>query len=143
MAIYSIGRRTTGTTSGQAAFDVVAGANVVPRLLEVGLFLGAATASTYGLNRPTANGTRTSPVALLLESEVGTTPASECDSALAWSVQPTFATDDLRRISLPATIGTGVIWTFPKGIAMAVSTGLALVNRATDGVIDAYCVVDE
>jgi len=143
MAIYSIGRRTTGTTSGQAAFDVVAGANVLPRLHEIGLFLGAATASTYGLNRPTANGTRTTPVLLLAESEIGSAPASECDTALAWSVQPTFATDDLRRIALPATIGVGVIWTFPKGIAMAVSTGLALVNRATNGVIDAYCAVDE
>jgi hypothetical protein len=78
-----------------------------------------------------------------LESEPGVAPASECDTALAWSVEPTKATDDLRRIALPATIGTGVIWTFPKGIAMAASTGLALVNRATNGVIDAYCVVDE
>jgi len=143
MPIYSIGRRTTGTTSGNAAFDVVSGANVLARIMEFGFFLGAATASTYGLNRPTANGTRTTPVALLLESETGTAPASECDTALAWSVQPTFATDDLRRIGLPATIGTGVIWTFPKGIAMAVSTGIALVNRATNGVVDAYCAVDE
>ena len=143
MTIYSIGRRTTATTSGNAAMDVVAGSGVAPRLMEWGWMNGAATASTYGLNRQTANGTRTTPVALLLESEPGTTPASECDSALAWSVEPTKATDDLRRLSSGAAIGSGVIWTFPKGIAMAPSNGLVLVNRATNGVIDSYCVVDE
>lgn len=141
MSVYSIGRRTSGTTSGNAAFDVAAGAGVRPKIMEFGFFLGAATASTYGLNRPTAIGTRTSPVALLAEDP--NDPASECDTALVWSVQPTFATDDLRRIGLPATIGVGVIWTFPKGLVIDVSKSLALVNRATNGVVDAYCVADE
>lgn len=141
MAIYSIGRRTTGTTSGNASFDVLAGSGARGRLMEFGFFLGAATASTYGLNRPTAVGTRTAPVALLAEDPDD--PASECDTALAWSVQPTFATDDMRRIGLPATIGTGVIWTFPKGMIIDTSASIALVNRATNGVVDAYCVVDE
>lgn len=143
MALYSIGRRTTGTTSGNAAFDVATGANVQAKILEFGFFLGAATASTFGLNRPTAVGTRTTPVALLPEEFIASGPAAECDSALAWSAQPTFATDDLRRIGLPATIGVGVIWTFPRGLVMPASTSIALVNRSTTGVADAYCVVDE
>lgn len=143
MPLYSIGRRTTGTTNNNAAMDVVAGANVAPRLMEWGVVLAAATASVYALNRPTANGTRTSPVALLLESEAGTTPASECDSALAWSAEPTEATDSFRRVGFPATIGTGVIWTFPRGIAMGASGSLILLNLGTNGVVDSYCVVDE
>lgn len=141
MAIYSIGRRTTGTTSGNAAFDVSAGAAVRPAMLELGVFLAAATASTFGVNRPTALGTRTTPVVLLAEDPA--MPASEADTALAWSVQPTFATDDLRRIALPATIGTGVIWTFPKGIVIAQNLSIAVVNRSTTGVADVYCVLDE
>jgi len=143
MTLYSIGRRTTGTTSGNAAMDVAAGSAVAPRLMEMGVTLGAATASVYGLNRPTAIGTRTTPVALLLESEPGTAPASECDTALAWSVEPTDATDSLRRVGFPATIGTGVIWTFPRGVAMASSTSLTLLNLGTNGVVDCYVVVDE
>lgn len=141
MALYSIGRLTTGTTSGNAAFDVVGASNKQGRLLEVGLFLSAATASTYGLNRPSAIGTRTTPVALNAEETTGQT--SNFDTALAWSVQPTLATDDLRRIGLPATIGVGVIWTFPRGLLTELSKGFALINRATNGAVNAYWVVDE
>jgi hypothetical protein len=111
--------------------------------MEWGVFLNAATAGTYGLNRPTAIGTRTSPVLLLLESEAGVTPAAETDSAIAHSVQPTLATDYLRRIGLPATIGTGVIWTFPRGVAMALSTSLAMIGILTPAVCNEYAVVDE
>ena len=141
MSIYSIGRRTTGVTSGQGSMDVVMGASTRGKLMELSFTLGAATASTYGINRPTAVGTRTTPVVLLAEDPGD--PAALCDSALAWSVQPTLATDDLRRIGLPATIGTGIIWTFPKGLVLAISAGVALVNRATNGVGDCHVVVDQ
>jgi len=144
MALYSIGRRTTGTTSGNAGMDVACSTGIRPKIMEVGFFLGAATASTYGLNRTTALGTRTTPVALLAEdaADPALTGITLVDTALAWSVQPTFASDDLRRIALPATIGTGVIWTFPRGITLATSLSLALVNRATNGVGDCYVVAD-
>jgi hypothetical protein len=143
MSIYSIGRRTTNVTGGQVNFDVACGSGVTARLMELGIFLAAATAGTYGLNRPTALGTRTSPVALLLESEPGVLPAAETDSAIAHSVQPTLATDYFRRISFPATIGTGVIWTFPRGVAMALSTSLAVVGITTPAVCDVHAAVDE
>lgn len=92
MALYSIGRRTTGTTSGNAAMDVACSTGIRPKIMEVGFFLGAATASTYGLNRTTALGTRTSPVALLAEDagDPALTGVTLVDTALAWSVQPTF-----------------------------------------------------
>jgi hypothetical protein len=142
MAIYSIARTGTVVTSGQAVFDVGAGAGVRGRIMEIGLFLGAATASTYGLNRPSAIGTRTSPVVLLAEDPAD--PASECDTAIAWSVQPTFGANDYRLIGLPATIGTGVIWTFPRGLTIAASGSIAVVNRATNSAsLQAYAVVDE
>jgi hypothetical protein len=142
MAIYSIGRLTTGTTSGNAAFDVACDSTERARIMELAFMLSAAAASTYGLNRPTALGTRTTPVALLAEDPADGDPAEGLDSALAWSVQPTLATDDLRRIGLPATIGTGIIWTFPRGLVIAQSKSIALVNRATNGAVNAYAVVD-
>jgi hypothetical protein len=128
--IYSIARNPTTTTSGNAHFDVAAGAGVRPRIMELGLFLGAATASVYGVNRPSAIGTRTSPTALLAEDPADAT--SECDTAIAWSAEPTLASSDLRRISLPATIGTGIIWTFPRGLVLDVSKSLVVVNRGTN-----------
>lgn len=145
MAVYSIARTATNTTTAQAAYDVAAGSGVRPRLMEIGLFLGAATASTYGLNRQTALGTRTSPLALLAEDpgDAALTGITLVDSAIAWSVQPTLATSDFRLIGLPATIGTGVIWTFPKGLVIAASGGVSIVNRATNSAsTNCYAVVD-
>lgn len=144
MSIFSIGRSSTGTTSGNAASDVAAGSACRPAIMEIGVFLAAATASTFGLNRTTALGTRTTPVALLPEDPANLSGAvSETDCAVAWSVQPTFATSDMRLITLPATIGAGIVWTFPKGCLVAVSLSLAIVNRATNGNSTHYYVADE
>ena len=142
MAIYSIARRTTNVTSGAAAhtFYTPAGARV--SLLEASIFMAAATASTYGLGRPAAAGaTPTSPV--LLQAEDPASPAATVNSALAWTTSPTNPTESLRRWASPATIGTGVIFTFPRGIIIAISSNFVLQNLALNGVADAYFTVDE
>lgn len=142
MAIYSIARRTTNTTSGQSAHALITTSSDRAALLEAGVFMGAATASTYSIGRPAANGsTPTSPVALQAEDPAN--PAATVTSALAWSTSPTSPTYDLRRIGLPATVGTGVIWTFPRGIWIAISSNFVLQNLATNGVVDSYFVIDE
>jgi len=142
MALYSIARRTTNVTSGQSAHTIYTAAADRGALLEAGVFMAAATASTYSLGRPAVAGTTpTSPV--LLQAEDPGSPASTVYSALAWSTSPTSPTYDLRRISLPATIGTGVIWTFPRGMIIAISSNFVLQNLATNGVVDSYFVVDE
>lgn len=142
MAIYSIARRTTNTTSGQSAHSLITASTDKPRLMEAGIFMAAATASTYSLGRPAANGTTpTSPVAGLAEDP--SDPAATVTSALAWTTSPTNPTNDMRRWASPATIGTGVIFTFPRGIAIAVSSNFVLQNLATNGVVDSYFVWDE
>ena len=142
MAIYSIARRTTNVTSGQSAHTIYTSATDRGALLEAGVFLAAATASLYSLGRPAAAGsTPTTPVLLLAEDPGA--PAASIYSALAWGTSPTSPTNDLRRIALPATIGTGVIWTFPRGIIIAISTNFVLQNLASNGVVDSYFVVDE
>jgi len=143
MAIYSISRTATVTTSGNAAGDVSVSTGLRPRVMEVGIFLGAATASTYALNRSSAVGTRTSPVALLPEdpADPTLTGITLVDSAIAFSVQPTLASADLRAIALPATIGTGMIWTFPRGLVIATSGSLVIVNRATNAASAPFHIV--
>lgn len=142
MAVYSIARRTTNTTSGNSAHSLITTANDRAALLEAGVFMGAATASTYSIGRPAAAGvTPTSPVALLAEESAETT--GQTTSALAWGTSPTNPTNDLRRWASPATIGTGIIWTFPRGLIIPVSANLVLQNLATNGVVDSYFVVDE
>jgi hypothetical protein len=145
MALYSLARRGTATTSGNAVWDVAAATGVRPKIMELGLFLGAATASTYDLFRTTALGTRTTPIALVAEDpgDPALAGINLVDSAIAFSVEPTETTTALRRIGLPATIGTGVIWTFPRGITIANSLSLALINGATNSAaVDVYVAAD-
>jgi hypothetical protein len=105
--------------------------------------MAAATASTYGLGRPAAIGvTPTSPVDFLPYDPADPVVAGLVQSALAWGTGPTAPTQFIRRIGLPATVATGVIWTFDRLIIPA-SGSLVLWNLALNGVVDAYAVLDE
>ena len=142
MAIYSLATRTTNVTIANACLEIRTAATDRARLMEIGIFLAAATASTFAIGRPAAIGiTPTSPVTVLPE-EPGD-PAGTVQTALAWATGPTAPVQFLRRISLPATIGTGVIWTFPKGLVIPVSSSLVVWNVTATGVADIYIVVDE
>ena len=145
-ARYRIARRTTNTTSGQAAMDCAISTGQCLQIREWLITLGAATASTYGLNRASALGTRTTPTAILPDDAVDPTPTGImlADTALAHSVQPTLASEYLERIGLPATIGVGNLWTFPygDGLVIAVSLSLVLQNLAANGVLDSRVLAD-
>jgi len=140
----TLGVRTVDGTAAAAAWEIRTGATPGrARLLELGFFLAAATASIYGLGRPAAIGTTpTTPVDFLPEDPNDVIASGVVQSALAWGGAPTVPAAYLRRIALPATIGAGVIWTFPEGIVIPVSYGLVLWNIGTNGLVDAYAVVD-
>ena len=141
MALYSIGVRTSGAASGTAAWEIRTGAQRI-YIMELGLSLAAATASTYGFGRPAAIGvTPTSPV--IPPPEDPANGAAVCSSALAWATGPTVPAIFMRRIGLPATIGGGVIWTFPRGVVVAPSSSIVLWNLAANSVVDAYAVIEE
>jgi len=134
MAIYSLSQRSTSTTSGNAASDMAVSTGARPRLMEMDLFLGAATASTFSLRRTSALGTRTSPVALLGEdpADPALTGITLVDSAVAFSAEPTELTTKIRGVSFPATIGSGIIWTFPRGLPLAISLSFCIIHDATN-----------
>lgn len=140
----SLGVRTSDGTSGAAAWEIITGATPGrARVLELGFFLAAATATTIGLGRPQAIGiTPTSPVDFLAEDPNDVLASGVVQSAVAWGTGPTIPTAFLRRIALPATIGAGVIWTFPEGLVIPVSSSLILWNLASNSVLDAYAVID-
>lgn len=130
MSIYSLALNTTVTTTGAAAMDLKAGAAIVPGIKEIGINLLTATASTYGLGRSGNVPTQTTPVLLQAEDPTSVACASGC--AVAWSVAPTVPAQFFRRASLPATVGAGVIWTFPRSLKVAVSTSMLIWNLATN-----------
>jgi hypothetical protein len=142
MAIYSLSLNTTVTTTGAAAMDLRASAANSPRIMEVGINLLTATASTYGLGRSGNTPTQTAPV--LVQAENPGDPAGVSGCAVAWSVGPTVPTQMFRRVSLPATAGSGVIWTFPRGLTLAASGTMLIWNLATNSnSMNAWWVVDE
>jgi len=139
--IYSIARRTTNVTIANPCIEIIAGASVRPRVMEIGIFLAGATASTFGIGRPAAIGvTPTSPVTLLAEETAD--PTGAVTTALAWATPPTVPANFFRRVTLAAAIGTGIIFTFPKGISIAASYSLVVWNITTTDVADIYVVVE-
>lgn len=142
--IVSLGVRTSSGTDATAAWEILTGATPGRvKVLEIGFFLAAATATIIGLGRPAATGiTPTGPVDFTVEDPNDVIASGVVQSAVAWGTGPTMPGDFLRRISLPATIGAGIIWTFPKGITIPVSESLVLWNLSTNSVLDAYAVCE-
>ena len=138
MAQYELGINTTVTTTGAAAAELRAASGTPVRLRELGLTLAAATASTYGVGRPAAVGvTPTSPITVLASNP--SDPTGTATTAVAWGTGPTAPSQQLRRITLPATIGAGVIFTWElnrfligPGNASAAVASIVVWNLATN-----------
>lgn len=146
MAMYTHAARSSGTVSGDALWELRSAAQGRLRLRELGIFMAAATASTFGLGRPEAIGiTPTTPV--LGQAEDPADAAAVGATALAWGTKPTAPSSSiyLRRIGLPAAIGAGIIWTWPDGpgLVIPVSSSIVLYNLATNGVVDVYARWEE
>jgi hypothetical protein len=143
MGIYSLANRTTDTTTAHDCLEIIAAAALGYRLLELGITLNAATASAFGFGRPAAIGlSPTTPVTVLAE-DGGNTSAGKTTTALAWGTQPTIPANFLRRVSLPATVGAGIIWTFPRGILVLKALTTVVWNLSTVSAADIWIVVDE
>ena len=143
MAIYFLSLNTTVTTITAAAWDVKAASTNQPRIMELGLNLGAATQSSYGIGRTGNTATQTSPT--LLQAENPGDPAALTGCAVAWSVAPTVPSQFFRRVIMPATIGAGIIYTFPRGLILAAAAAsLCLWNiTANSASTNVHVVADE
>jgi len=143
MAIYSLSQRTTATAAASASWEVRSTAANKPKVMEVGISQVTAVAGSYGLGRPGAIGiTPTSPQTFLDEADGGG-PAGNTTAAVAWGTGPTVPTNFFRRITCVAGIGAGVIWTFPRGLALPISGSIVVWIVATAPVCDVWAVVDE
>jgi hypothetical protein len=110
--------------------------------MEIGLFLTAATASSYGLGISSSVGvTPTSPVDYIKHDPSDVLASGVIQSAVAWGTSPGVPAAYLRRISLPGTIGTGVIWSFGDGIILSVSSSIILWNLAANAPVNVYAEV--
>src|SRR5258706_2039506 len=141
MAIYSLSQRTTNFTSAQASWELRTTATDRVVVLEIGITVNTATAQTLGLGRPAAQGV--TPVNVIFRAEDFAAPASTTNASLSWGTSPTVPAQFFRRVSLPATAGAGIVWTFPRGLIVPVSASLVIWNITTAVACDVWCVVDE
>lgn len=127
MPDYSIS--TTKTTGAAAAWQLQfrTGSARDARIWEIGLFTTTAVAGTYTLDRSNTIG------ATFTSTAVGTMvdPNSGVGAAVvdtAASTAPTRAGTPapFRQVVFPATVGSGVIWTFPRGLVVPTSGGLLI-----------------
>jgi len=147
--ILSLAQLTTDTTlSTGVPWTIVTGSTPGrARVMEIGMFVSTvgATLTTIGIGRPAAVGiTPGGNVDFLPEDPADVVAASVVQGALTWGTKPTAPTNYLRRVSLPLTVGTGAILTFPKGLVIAVSGNLVLYNATGNlgPVLNAHAVVD-
>jgi hypothetical protein len=141
MPKYSIGNRTTNTTTANPALEVIAPA-AGTKVTQITITLAAATASVFGFGRAAAVGiTPTSP-ATLVRHDPGR-PETTTATALAWGTAPTIPATFIARINLPATIGATATLSFPEGITLATGESLVVWNLSGTGAADINVTVDE
>lgn len=124
MARY--GNSVTKTTSTAAApiATLSTGAGRDLRVFEIGITVSTAVSGEVGIMRP-ANSPATpsgGQIGSALDNIAG---AGVAVTGNAWATAPTAGTG-MRRMVLPATIGAGVIWSFPQGIVLPVSSFLVV-----------------
>jgi hypothetical protein len=141
VAIYSLAQRTTNVTINNANVEWRSAASNRPKILEVSYISAAATAHSIGLGRPGAIGV--TPVNVLFQADDPGDPASVTNGSLSWATSPTTPTVFMRRANFAATIGVGVVWTFPRGLVIPVSSSVILFNITAGAASDVNCVIDE
>lgn len=92
---------------------------------EIGVSLQAATSTRLGLVRATTvSVTPTGNIAGQNVNPSGT--ASATTLVTGWTTAPVLSAVYLRRVTLPAAIGAGWVWTFPPSEEVLVGTGAAI-----------------
>lgn len=140
MAIYSLAQKTTNFTATQACWELRTAANRC-RVLEIGITSFTATVQDVGLGIPQARGI--TPVNVLFQAEDFAEIASVSNASLSWATSPTVPLQFFRRWSAPATIGAGIVWTFPRGLTVPINASLVLWNTVTAVACAVWCVIEE
>lgn len=141
MAISSIGVRTTNFTIAQASLQWRNGTTGRVKTMEISIIQATGTAQSLGFGIPAALAATPTDVTFLRDDVAD--PTSLVISSITWTTSPTAPTVFKRRWNSAATIGVGIIWTFPRGMAMAISSANVIWNISTAVASDINVIVDE
>ena len=141
MSISSIGMRTTNGTITQASIQVLTPATIRAKILEISYIQSVATAQSIGLGRPQAIGV--TPVNVLFQADDPGDPASVVNASLSWATSPTVPLVFHRRWNSAATLGVGIVWSFPRGYVIPISAAVVVWNITAGQVSDVNITLDE
>ena len=127
--------------STQACVEWRSPSTVRAKVLEISIIQATATAQSLGVGRPQALGV--TPVNVLFQMDDPGDPVSVMAGSLSWATSPTVPLIFHRRWNSAATIGVGIVWTFPRGLVIPVSSALVVWNITTALASDINCVIDE
>ena len=108
-------------------------------MLELSFIQATGTAQSIGLGRPQAIGV--TPVNVLFQTDDPGDPASAQNASLSWVTSPTVPLIFMRRWNSAATVGVGIVWTFPRGLVIPISSSLVIWNITATS--DVNCALDE
>lgn len=142
MALASIAVRTTNTTINQAPLQLLCTAAVKARILETSVIQVTATASSYSFGRPAAAAV-TPGTTLTFQRDDPADPACVTTVSTTYGTSPTNPTVPHRRWNSAATIGVGIIFSFPRGITIPLSGAWVVSNITAAVALDCNIIIDE
>lgn len=144
MARFAVsGRATIAGTSALPLVSLYATATVRPKIVEIGLWNTTANALVVALNRLSTTGTQGTGLTEIPEDDPSHTALATAFAG--HTVGPTIG-GELRRATLGAAVGSGVIWTFSPGVLIdsATTNGAGIiVPTGTGQILDYYVAWDE
>lgn len=146
MARYSASATKTSGAAAGWVFQIRQAATTRDlKLYEIGLFSTTAAAGTYGLVRSLTTGTTfTTSVTGVAEDTQFAAATGVIDTVITTAPTPVSTTAFFRTAVFPATLGSGVIWTFPTGIVMPASAAVMIYQTTAVAVgLSMYAAWDE
>ena len=142
MSLASVAIRTSNLTITQASAEVRTTAAVKARVLETSIIQATGTAQSLGFGRPAALGI-TPGTTSTFQRDDSADPACVTTIAATWGTSPTAPTTYHRRWNSAATIGVGIVWTFPRGVIIPVSGAVVVFNITAAVASDLNLAIDE
>lgn len=142
MSLASVAIRTSNLTTTQASAEIRTTASVKARMLELSLIQVTGTAQSLGLGRPAAIGVTPGTISTYQRDD-SADPACVTTIAATWGTSPTAPSTYHRRWNSAATVGVGIVWTFPRGIIIPVSASVVVFNITTALACDLNSAIDE
>lgn len=137
---YEAGNVSTLTTATAGAPLVAIRAPATERcaLRELGVTLLAATSTRLALVRASTVSV-TPGTTIAGQNKVPGAPASGTLLVSSWGTVPVVGTSFFRRITLPAAIGAGYIWSWPADDPLVVGLGSAIAELCIANIVAVAC----